>query len=424
MTTTTNSSAANRALTAAAVGNVLEWYDFAVYAFMATVLAKKFFPAADDITSLLSTFAAFGIGFVARPLGGIVIGRIGDTRGRKAALILTIALMAIGTVAIGLIPSYETIGVAAPILIVLARLLQGFSAGGEWGGSTAFMVEWAPEGRRGLYGSLQQCSVAGGLLLGSGIAALVNTLFSAQAVEEWIWRVPFLLGGLIGPVGIYMRRNIEETPAFRRAQNSAATPAPAGASHGWRLGLRAFGFTVHWTVSYYVILSYLPTFLQKHAGIGRAQALWATTIALLVLVLTTPLFGLLSDRIGRKPLLLASCVAFILLPYPLFSVMSAGVPLGAIILVQAALALGIALYSGPGPAAISEIFPTRSRSTWMSAGYSLAVAVFGGFAPFISTWLIAKTATPVSPSYYVMAAAALSSIVIWRLEETARKPLS
>src|SRR5919201_2035131 len=206
-----------RAVTAAVVGNLLEWYDFAVYAFVATIIAKKFFPPGDEVTALLSTFLAFGLGFVARPLGGIIIGRLGDTRGRRFALLLTIMMMAVGTVMIGLLPTYETIGVLAPILLVVARLLQGFSAGGEWGSSTAFIVEWAPRGRRGLYGSSQQVSVVGGLMLGSGVAALLNTIITPADMEAWGWRVPFLLGGILGTVGMYMRQTVDEHPAFKKA---------------------------------------------------------------------------------------------------------------------------------------------------------------------------------------------------------------
>lgn len=412
-----------RAVTAAVVGNVLEWYDFAIYAYMATVIARKFFPSGDEVTALLSTFAAFGVGFVVRPLGGILIGRLGDLEGRKTALLLTITLMAAGTVLIGLIPSYETIGPAASILIVIARMLQGFSAGGEWGGSTAFIVEWAPENQRGFYGSLQQCSVAGGLLLGSAVAASVSTVLTAQTVDAWAWRIPFLLGGLLGPVGLYMRRNIGETPAFARVVQETTPVATSDAPTLAWLAARAFGLTILWSVSYYIVLAYMPTFLQKHVMLGRSEALWATTAGLFALVTTIPLSGLLSDRFGRKPLMLAACLGFIVLPYPLFDLMLGGASLGTIIAIQVALALGIALYSGPGPAAIAEIFPTRGRSTWMSTGYSLSVAMFGGFAPFVATWLIEKTGSLLSPAYYVMAAAAASTVVVLRLEESAGKPL-
>ena len=411
-----------RAVSAAVVGNVLEWYDFAVYGYLATILAKNFFPSGDEVAALLATFAAFGVGFVIRPLGGIVIGRIGDTRGRKVALILTILLMAAGTVLIGLIPTYSAIGVVAPILLVAARLMQGFSAGGEWGGSTAFIVEWAPADRRGFYGSFQQCSVVGGLLLGSGVAALLTSTLAPAVMDSWGWRIPFLLGGLIGPVGIYMRRNIDETPAYRRV---GAAPANAGGDRTspFILAARAFGFTILWTVSFYIFLSYMPTFTQKYAGLSRPAALWSNTAGLLLLMIAIPIMGLLSDRIGRKPLLLTCCIAFIILPYPLFYLMLSGASLTTIVLIQLLVGLAIAPFSGAGPAAIAEIFPTGTRSTYMSTGYALAVAIFGGFAPFIATWLIAKTGSPISPTYYVIAAAIISTAVIMGLRETAREPL-
>lgn len=409
-----------RAVTAAVVGNILEWYDFAVYIYLAGVVAKTFFPAEDPVTSLLLTFATFGVGFFMRPLGGILIGRLGDVRGRKTALIITVGLMAAGTVMIGLTPGYDSIGVAAPILILLARLVQGLSAGGEWGTSTAFIVEWAPGHRRGLFGSLQQSSVAAGLLLGSSAAAAVSTLFPPDAVDAWAWRIPFLLGGLLGPVGLYLRRHVDETPAFRAARQA---PADSGASAP-RLVLFAMGFTVVWTVAYYLLLAYMPTFTAGYAGLTRTDALWATSASLLVLVIIAPAAGALSDRVGRKPLLICSCAALILLPYPLFALMlGAAGSFVTIVAVQILFAAAIGLFSGPGPAAIAEIFPTRVRSTWMSTAYSLAVAIFGGFAPFIATWLIATTGSPLAPTAYLIAAGLVSLAVILRLEETAGKPL-
>jgi MFS transporter, MHS family, proline/betaine transporter len=417
------SLARRRAIGSAVICNVLEWYDFAIYAFLATVIAKKFFPSGDELSALLATFAVFGVGFVVRPLGGILIGRLGDRRGRKIALSLTIMLMALGTVMIGLLPSYESIGVGASVLLVVARLVQGFSAGGEWGSSTAFIVEWAPPKRRGLFGSLQQASVAGGFLLGSLTAASLSTWLSPAALEDWGWRLPFLFGGLLGPIGWYMRRRIEETPSFKAAAHTRNESRADPASSGWRLAGRAFGFTVLWTIAYYLFLSYMPTFLQKHAGLDRAQALWSNTLALLVLVAAVPAAGALSDRIGRRPLLLASCAAFLVLPYPLFAILLASPTLPTAIAVQVLFALSIALFSGPGPAAIAEIFPTRMRSTWMSIGYSLAVALFGGFAPYVATWLIARTGSPLAPTWYVIGAAIVSAITIAKLKETAHESL-
>ena len=411
-----------KAVSAAVVGNVLEWYDFAVYAYVAVYISKNFFPQGDEITALLATFLTYGLGFVARPLGGIIIGRIGDSHGRKTALLITILLMAIGTVMIGILPTYGRIGMLAPLLLLIARLLQGFSAGGEWGSSTAFIVEWAPKNQRGWYGSFQQTSVVGGILLGSGIAALLNTIMTPADMESWGWRIPFLLGALIGPVGLYMRRTIDETPAY---QKIAATPAGpvAGDDSRWLLAARAFGFTIVWTVCFYILLNYMPTYTQKYLKLSASAALWSNTIGLLVLLLAIPLMGKLSDRIGRKPLLLACCIAYIVLPYPIFGFLVSSASFGWLIAVQILFAILIAMFSGPGPAAISEIFPTHARSLWMTTGYALSVAIFGGFAPSISIWLIERFNSPLAHTFYLMAAAIVSTAVIATLRETAHGEL-
>src|SRR5215212_5186343 len=417
------STQSRRAVTAAVIGNVLEWYDFAVYGYVAAIIGRNFFPGTDETTELLKAFLTFGLGFVARPIGGIVIGRMGDTHGRKAALLLTIFLMAVGTVMIGILPTYESIGFFAPLLLLVARLMQGFSAGGEWGGSTSFIVEWAPNGRRGLFGSFQQMSVVAGLLLGSAFAALLNTVLTPEQMGDWGWRVPFLVGGLLGPVGIYMRRTIDETPAYARVAAAKATPA-TGPS-GLALAARAFGFTIVWTVCFYVLLNYMPTWTRQYMKLSPQAALWANTIGLFVLLVSIPVMGYLSDRVGRKPLLLACCIAFIIVPLPAFNyLLSGNASYGTLILVQAFFALLISMFSGPGPAAIAEIFPTRSRSTWMTSGYALAVAIFGGFAPLISVWLISRFSSPTAHSYYLIAAAIVSTIFIATLRETAHEELA
>ncbi len=418
------SSQRRRAVTAAVIGNLLEWYDFAVYAFLAATLAAKFFPGSSRSTGLLSTFLAYGLGFVARPLGGVFFGWLGDARGRKHALLLTVFMMAGGTVMIGLLPTYASIGIAAPLLLVVARLIQGFSAGGDWGCATAFIVEWAPSGGRGWYGSFQQMSVAAGLLLGSGLAALLNTVISPAAMASWGWRVPFLLGGLLGPVGIYMRRAAEETPVYTAAVASGQ-PMRALSPGAWRLAARAFGFTIVWTVSYYSLLNYMPTWTQQYMHLSAAAALWANTLGLIVLLAAIPFMGRLSDHVGRKPLLLACCAAFVVLPHPVFRLLlsTGGDAIGVLVAVQVLFALLIAMFSGPGPAAIAEIFPTANRSTGMTTGYSFAVAIFGGFAPFISVWLIAHFGSPTVHAWYLTAAAAVSTVVIAMMPETAFQDL-
>ncbi|WP_342641364.1 MFS transporter [Rhodoligotrophos ferricapiens] len=417
--TTITTAESRKAIAAGVWGTVVEWYDYAVYGFLATIIAQHFFPSADDTTALLSAFAAFGLGFVARPLGGIAIGWLGDARGRKTALVLTLFLMAVSTVGIGLLPTYASIGVAAPVLLVVCRLVQGFSAGGEWGGSTAFIVEWAPSNRRGLFGSLQQASVAGGLLIGSGVAAIVASILMPEQMSDWGWRIPFLLGGILLPLGMYIRRNVEDTPAFRAVQEQNEKPREMP----WRAAGQAFGFTILWTVSFYIMLSYMPTFTQKYAGLSRTEALWSNTIGLVAVVIAIPLMGRISDRVGRKPLILASVVSFLVLSYPLFSLMLAYGNFAAAVVVQIIFGLMLASFSGPGPAAIAEIFPTNGRSTWMSTAYSLSVAIFGGFAPYIATWLISATGSPLAPTFYLMIAAAISTLVVLTLRETAHSKL-
>src|SRR5262245_20938914 len=411
-----------RAVSAAVIGNVLEWYDFAVYAYVAVYIARKFFPQGDEVTALLATFLAYGLGFVARPLGGIILGRVGDTHGRKTALLITIALMAIGTVLIGILPTSASIGVAAPLLLVVARLMQGFSAGGEWGSSTAYIVEWAPQNQRGFYGSFQQTSVVAGLLLGSGIAALFTTILTTEQMDAWGWRIPFLLGGILGPVGLWMRRTIDETPAYKRVAQTAPS-ATEDRTNPWLLAWRAFGFTIVWTVCFYVLLNYMPTWSRTYLKITPAAALWANTIGLFVLMVAIPFMGKLSDTYGRKPLLLACCIAYIVLPFPIFKYLVGGASYMELIAVQILFAVLISMFSGPGPAAIAEIFQTRTRSTWMTSGYALAVAIFGGFAPFISVWLISTFNSPIAHSFYLIAAAIVSTIVIATLRETAHEPL-
>ncbi len=416
----TETAQPRRQLFAAMIGNVLEYYDFIVYAFLAQTIARKFFHG-DEVAGLLASFATFGVGFLARPLGGALIGRLGDIKGRRVALQVTIFGMALGTVGIGLLPTYETIGLAAPILLVVLRLIQGLAAGGEWGSATALIVESAPAGKRGLYGGFGQASIASSNLLSSVVVAAVVGIFSAQQMDDWAWRLPFLIGGLLLPVGIYMRRNLVETAAFTESQNTSAPPLPR--SEAVRMMGRAFGFTIIWTVSYYIMLSYMPTFLTQHVGLTQAQALTSNSVALVVLVVATPCFGWFSDRVGRRPLLLACCIGFAVLAYPLFTVLLSKPGLPVIMAIQIVFNLFIAAFSGAGPAALCEIFPSRSRTTLLSIGYSLATAIFGGFAPFIATALIQATGSPISPTYYLIFAGVVSGWVIYALRETAHEQL-
>jgi MHS family proline/betaine transporter-like MFS transporter len=411
-----------RQLLAAAMGNILEYYDFVVYAFLARAIARAFFPAESDVAGLLATFGAFGAGFLARPVGALLIGPLADRRGRKVALLVSVFGMATATVGIGLLPTFATIGPSAPTLLVALRLLQGLFAGGGWGTGAAFVIESAPAGSRGLYGAVAQACITSSTLLGSTVAAGVNVVFGPEQVDQWAWRIPFLLGAALVPVGLFMRRHVVETPAFRRAFQEA--PERVGWSRATILAANAFGFTVVWTVSFYLILSYMPTFTSEYGGLPLTHALWVNSAALVVLIALIPFFGWLSDHVGRKPLLLASCLGFGVLSYPLFRVIADGARLETTLAVQVVLNLFLAAFSGAGPAALAELFPTHARTTLMSLGYSLSTAVFGGFAPFIATWLIANTDSPVSPTLYLGTAAIVSAAVIWRFRETAFEALA
>ncbi len=412
-----------KAVSSAVLGNILEWFDFAVYAFFATIIAAKFFPSEDHTVSILATFAVFGGGFLARPIGSIIIGKIADSKGRKVALIITIYFMALSTIGIGLLPSYETIGIFAPILLMVFRIVQGLAAGGEFGGATAFIVEWAPENRRGFYGSFVMASLCAGMLLGSGVAAIVTSVMSEQALVAWGWRIPFLLGVLILIVGVYMRSQVGEAPAFEKAKKETTPQQSEAKSKSFLIACKAFGISIVWTGSFYVLLSYMPTFTQTILKLSKAEALWSNTVGLLVIVIAIPLCGLASDIFGRRKLLLIACVFFIFLTYPLFSLMIAYPTFTVVVTCQIIFSVLAAFYNGPAPAAMAEMFSTESRTLWMSLGYSVSNAIFGGFAPFIVTLLIKFTGSPQSPSLYVIPISIVSAAVILNMRETAHDKL-
>jgi MHS family proline/betaine transporter-like MFS transporter len=420
-----DAATAKRAVTAGAIGNFVEWYDYSVYGFFATIIASQFFPSDDRVASLLATFAVFAVAFFMRPVGAFVFGHYGDTIGRRNALAAAIILMGIATLMIGVLPSYAQIGVLAPILLVIARLLQGFSAGGEWSGSAAFMVEYAPENKRGLYGSWQQVSIVAGLLVGSGIGGLLGTVLSEDALNAWGWRIPFILGMVVALVGLYLRLRVEDTPAFRIIEvKEEVTEAPVKESFTahWRESLTAIGFTLAWTVAYYILLTYMPTYVSETLGIPLTQALLSNAIGLVVLMALIPFTAVLSDRIGRKPLLVASSVLIALLTYPLFLLASTQV-LVFIVLAQVLFGVIISLFSGPGPAALVEMFPTNVRYSALGVSYNIAVAAFGGTAPFLATYLISLTGSNFSPGFYLIAAAVVTLIVVSTMKETYREPL-
>jgi len=407
-----------RAIVATSIGNMLEWYDFTVYALFAGYIAGNFFPSDDKNTRLLKTFLVFGLGFVVRPLGAVLIGNYGDRAGRKAALTLTILLMAAGTGIIALSPTYATIGIGAPILLLLGRVLQGFSAGGEVGGATAYLLESADPAQRGRVASWLEASMGMANILGALAAFSVTAVLSTSQVQAWGWRIPFIVGLSIAPVGLYLRRSLEETDAFqaeaRQRTHGSAPLLEIFRDHGRSL-LVGFCVAVLWAVAVYVLMIYLPTYVQRADtfNFSARQAFGASLIGNIPFVIGCVWFGSLSDRIGRRRALTCSAGLLFALVLPLFLWLKADPTLPTLIIVQCIVCLLVASFVGVAPAALSEIFPTGVRSTGTSLVYNGAFTLFGGFAPMILTWLIQRSGGSIfSPAWYVMLAAGVALIAI------------
>jgi MFS transporter, MHS family, proline/betaine transporter len=409
-------------IVAAVIGNALEWYDFIVFGFFTVVIARLFFPTDSQYASLLLTTATFGVGFFMRPVGGIVLGIYADRRGRKAALLMVITLMTIAIAMIAFAPTYAAIGVAAPLIMVLARLLQGFSAGGEFASATAFLTESAPATRRGLYGSWQMVGQGLAVLLGAILGTLLTRSLTPETLDSWGWRIPFLFGLIIGPVGLYIRRKLDETSAFLQSNRSSAGQQSAGSvlmSHVKEM-LACLGMVVSGTISFYVILIYIPTFARTQLHLPLDQAFLAQSIGLAFEVVLIPICGLLSDFVGRKPVMITALVLDLLVTYPLFSWVSANPSFGALLTMQIILCGLFGVFNGPISTALAEQFPTRVRSTALAIAYNIAVMLFGGFAQFFVTWLIQATGTPIAPAYYLMFGAAVGLLAAFFLKERAR----
>ncbi|RYZ09287.1 MAG: MFS transporter [Comamonadaceae bacterium] len=394
-----------RAVISASIGNALEWFDLVVYGFFATTISRLFFPTGDDTVSLLLTLGTFGVSFFMRPLGAIVIGAYADRVGRKKALTLSIMLMFFGTLMISVVPTYASIGLLAPAVLVLARMLQGLSAGGEFGSATAFLAEHAPR-RRGFFASWQVASQGLTTLLAAGFGAVLTGNLSPEQMAAWGWRVPFIFGLLIGPVAYYIRRNVDESPEFAKIEATSTPLADTFADQKERL-LLAIGIVVLGTVATYLVL-FMPTYGVKQLGLPASVVFTATMTVGLIQMLIAPVMGHLSDRFGRVRIMLTAAVLLLLTVYPMFSILVANPTFGTLLAVEMVFGLLMTAYFAPVPAILSELFPTRTRTTGLSLSYNTAVTIFGGFAPFILTWLISVTNDKLSPSYYLLFAAVIS----------------
>jgi MHS family proline/betaine transporter-like MFS transporter len=408
-------------IAAAVIGNALEWYDFIVFGFFAVIISRLFFPTDSQYASLLFTTATFGVGFFMRPVGGILIGIYADRQGRKAALLVVIASMTVAIALIAFAPTYAAIGIGAPLIIVVARLLQGFSAGGEFASATAFLIESAPAGRRGFYGSWQMVGQGLAVLIGAILGAVLTKTLSPEAIDGWGWRIPFLFGLVIGPVGLYIRNSLAETQAFLQSDQTSQSRTAGRrvlASHIKQI-LACFGIVVSGTISFYGILVYIPTFARSQLQLPLDQAFLAQAIGLACEVALIPICGALSDRIGRKPVMIASLLLSLVVTYPLFMWVSSSPSFSRLLVMQVVLCSVFGIGNGPVSTALGEQFPTRVRSTALAIGYNVAVMLFGGFAPFFVTWLIHATGTPIAPAFYLMFGAAVGLFAVLFLTERA-----
>lgn len=426
--------APRRALVAGSVGNFIEWYEFGVYGFFATIIAANFFTpeGGSEIEGLVKTYASFGLAFFFRPIGAAVFGRVGDRIGRRPTLILVLLLMTGATTLIGVLPTYATLGAAAPWLLTLVRILQGLSAGGEFGGAVSIMTEFAPPGRRGLYGAWQSFTVALGLLAGAGMAAVLATVMSEDALSDWGWRIPFLLTLPIGLVALWLRLRLEETPSFRAAARGSTAhattghPATGGANTAYensaparevaRAIVLGAARIMGWAAAGYTFLVVMPSYLQATVNATFQQALIATVVANLGFALSILPAGLLSDRIGRRPVMLTGAALVAVLAFPLLNVVqdpdSSALVQGVAVFLAGAV---VGLMAGPGPAMLAEMFPTRVRYTGLGLAYALSNTVFSGCAGLIITEVIKRTGDVDAPAYYVTVTCAVSLLALLTL---------
>lgn len=407
------------------LGNGLEWYDYALYGHMSIVFSQLFFPFGDTGSSLILTYLTFAVGFVSRPLGAILFGRIGDKFGRKKALTASMIMMAIPTGCIGLLPTYQMVGIAAPILLLLIRVLQGLSLGGAYSGSISYVVEHAPANQRSTVGSVIKLSLVLGFLLGSVVSTVVANVLSEEAFHQWGWRLPFILGVGIGLVGYYIRHHGEESPVYEEAKKSGTlSQSPVKDTflkHPLKLG-QAFMAYIFVTIPFYTIAIYMIAYTKRHLGLPEEDALLINSLAMAAMLIPVYPAARLADKIGRRKVLLMAIVAMLLLTYPAYTLMQTGTFMH-VLAGQAILAVILGWYLGPIPAALVEMFPTSIRYTGMSLAYNLC-AILGGFTPSVSEWMIRETGNNISIMWLLIAAGVASLVSLTLYKDRWKEALS
>ena len=411
------------------LGNFIEWFDYASYSYFATVIAAVFFASEDPTAALISTFAVFAVSFVMRPLGAIFWGAMGDKKGRKWALSVSIFLMSGATFLIGCLPSYAVIGLGAPLLLLLLRMVQGFSAAGEYAGAATFLAEYAPTEKRGLYCSLVPASTAVGLLVGSMLATFMTLFLPTEAVTSWGWRIPFLLAGPLGLIAHYIRTKLEDSPTYQAMQEVMVAkegetqhPVRDLFKNHLRELLVSFGACMLNAVGFYAVLTYLPTYLETAVGMPADQSQIATTIALVAYIGFIFISGRVSDRFGRKKMLITACVLFIVLTVPAFMLLNTAdfvVVLG----VELVMCFVLTINDGTLSSYLTETFPTEVRYTGFALSFNLANAIFGGTAAMIGTWLISVTGSTLSPAWYMVGVSVVALVAMILSHENSGKHL-
>jgi MFS transporter, MHS family, proline/betaine transporter len=399
-----------RNIIASIIGNILELYDFTVFAFFAPIISQLFFPKQNQMAALIATFGVFAVGYLMRPIGGIIFGHIGDRTGRKPALLISIITMSLATVLIGCLPTYAEIGITATLLLIFLRLLQGLAAGGELAGSIVYTLEQAPINRRSFYTSWTTASVIAGVLLGSLVGAIVKSSIATTALQNWGWRIPFWSGIILGLVGLWIRIYLQESPSFIKiaiAKQIQKLPILTAIKNGWGKILQAMGLNIVIAASFYILFVWLPTYIEIILQRQTANSLLTNTIALTTLMLLIPVMGFLADFVDRKKLTLAALILLIILIYPGFLLMIHG-PSWSIILLQIIFAFCLAPLEAVMPRAMGELFPTAIRYSSLAIGLNFTTAFFSGTAPLISTFLIQQTHNFEAPAFYLLIIASLS----------------